>query len=58
MHKLESELAALIAKHGDLTGREFVDCALRVADAYFESDDLPVLADVGELADALRQGLA
>lgn len=57
MNALENEMVALIAKHGDLTGRAFVACALRVAEGYFEADDLPVLADVGELADALATAL-
>ena len=57
MHALELEMAALIAKHGDLSGRGFVDCALRVAEGYFEPTELPMLADVGEFAEMLSAAL-
>lgn len=55
---LERDLSALVARYGSLTGRQFVAAALRVAEGFFERDDLPALADVRELADALRRGLA
>ena len=55
--ELEHDLALLIAKH-DVPGRQFVAAALCVAEGYYEADDLPPLADVGELADALRRAFA
>jgi len=57
MNGLEHDMSLLLAKH-DCTGREFVAAALRVAEGYFERGDLPALADVGELAEALRRGFA
>ena len=54
---LEHDLALLVAKH-DVSGRQFVAAALCVAEGFYQADDLPALADVGELADALRRGFA
>ena len=55
---LEHALAALVAKHSDLTGREFVEACLRVAEGYFEPGDLPTLIDADALAAELRRQLA
>lgn len=51
---LERDLAALLARHSDATGREWVETCLRVAEGYFESDDLPILAGVGLVLEQLR----
>jgi len=58
MSSLEHDLALLIHRYPTLTGREFVETALRVAEAYFAQDELPTLVDAGELAEALREAFA
>ncbi|MCL4182152.1 MAG: hypothetical protein KJ011_01740 [Burkholderiaceae bacterium] len=54
---LIDDLAAVIARYPNVTGREFVQAAMQVAEAYFESSDLPTLIDVDELGAALRTEL-
>lgn len=54
MTDLEHDLAALLARHPDVGGRQFVAACLTVAEAYFEPDDLPILAGVGLVLEPLR----
>lgn len=55
---LERDLSLLIHKHADLTGRQFVETCLRVAEGFYEPDDLPLLAGVGLLLAEARRHLA
>lgn len=55
---LERDLAALVAKYPNMTGREFVAAALNVAEGYFEADDLPCLMDIRDFAEGLRRELS
>lgn len=51
---LVADLAELVARH-DVTGREFVAACLRVAEGYFEPDDLPPMLNVAQLLESLRR---
>ena len=54
---LENDLAAVIARHPRLTGREFVAACIHAAEAYFEATDLPSLVDAEQLLAAFAEGL-
>ena len=53
--QLENDLAALIARH-EPTGEQFVEACHRVAQGYFEPDELPPL-DLREFGEALAQAI-
>lgn len=51
MNELEHDLATLVAKHSDLSGKEFVAACLRVAEGLYAPDDLPAMVFVGKALD-------
>lgn len=50
---LVADLAELVAKH-DVSGREWCQACLRVAEGYFEPDDLPPMLNVAQVLERLR----
>lgn len=54
MNNLEQDLAAVVAAHAStITGKEFQETALRIAEAYFSHDDLHDYCVASELLDSL-----
>lgn len=51
---LVADLAELVARH-DVSGREFVEACLRVAEGYYPPDDLPPMLSVPQLLESLRR---
>lgn len=54
---LVRDLTAVIAKHASwLDGRTFLACSMRVAEGYFEAEDLPSLIDADAVLAELERG--
>lgn len=50
---LIADLAELVARH-DVSGFEWCAACLRVAEGYFEPDDLPLMLNVPQILEQLR----